>query len=96
VPLEWCWGFHAATEIPVPYHRRDENFLLLHLHKLDWDLCLKRNQANAERRWKDGVFGFQNRLISENRLRQWWTIDIDQNSSLANLTEIPAEIKTLL
>jgi len=96
IPCHWCWGFHACSESPVPYHHRDPELVLVHLHKLDWDICLKRHQSNVKRNWVDGTFGYQNRLVVENRLKQWWMINIDQKTSISELVKIPEEYKHII
>lgn len=95
-PLNWCWGFHACEEVPLPYHKRDPNLLLVHLHKADWTACLDRNLDNADRPWKDAHFGSQNRLTAEHRLEQWWWLNIDQKTEPATLTRIPPRVKLLV
>ena len=100
VPLNWCWGFHHATDPAITWEQRDENLLLIHLHKIDFDVCLSRNVSNASRKWANdwaGQAGFQNRIIAENNLKSWWHLDVDTLSPrLTELLEIPPEVKTLL
>lgn len=96
VPLTWCNGFHDCVEYPLSYHRRDPDLLLFHLHKLDFETCLERNRANADREWADGTFGYQNRLLEPKRLRQWWTLNVDQKTSPADLLPIPEELLDII
>jgi hypothetical protein len=96
IPLNYCWGFHTCSQQVTSYHHRDRDLLLIHLHKLDWDLCLRRNLANSDRDWCDGTFGFQNRLVAETRLRDWWKLNIDQRTSVATMTPIPEDVKSII
>lgn len=98
VPLGWCAGFHACHQIPIPYLQADPDLLMLHLHKMDYPVCLERNVHNSRRKWSnaDGVFGFQNRLTTEKKLKQWWYNHIDMHSQRAEFSEMPVCIKKIL
>lgn len=47
VSLEWCPGFHWADNCV----KRDPDLWLLHLHKMDFDLCWSKHQEIAKMKW---------------------------------------------
>jgi hypothetical protein len=48
VPMEWRPGFHGRADFQF---RLDPDLRLIHLHRMDHDLCLERHRTRARRRW---------------------------------------------
>jgi len=92
IPLSWSWGFHNCKEEPEP----DPELYLIHLHKIDFDSCLKRNRLHKHTKLVTrGQAGEQNVRQEESWLRHWWNMDVDGFPAeiLANHVPIPKKIK---
>jgi len=50
VPLEWEPGFHARTDGRVQW---DPDLRLIHLHRMDYDICRQRHLEWRARKWSD-------------------------------------------
>jgi hypothetical protein len=76
VPLKWVWGFHYAKNIDRDF---SYNLHLMHLHRCDFELMLKRHEERANK-WKlkgdgggtqhaigdrEGVLKYFNKISSE-------------------------------
>ena len=48
VPLDWVPGFHRR---PDNQFRPDPDLRLIHLHRMDFDLCLERHRTRTRKRW---------------------------------------------
>jgi hypothetical protein len=49
-PMSWRPGFHGRRDFAMRY---DPDLRLIHLHRMDYDLCLARHRARAAKRWAD-------------------------------------------
>lgn len=105
VPLTWDTGFHKAAEIGA--HMRgmvDPALLLLHLHKIDFALIKQRNEEIVRKRqWSeagvDRQAGFQNRLVDDAELRQFWATNVDtpfNPETPQPLEEMPDAVRQIL
>jgi len=109
VPPRWDNGFHT----PLDYRHgvdawqellgiaREEELLLLHLHKVDYKIAVARWRRTVARDWNEadrhGSAGAQNRFPDEDQLRNWWYRNIDNPPVLAaNLVEMPAALKVIV
>lgn len=63
-PLDWGIGFH---EVPKSESNYDRDLMLVHLHKLDFDICWKTSFDRARLKWpQEDIInnrGWQNRFI---------------------------------
>lgn len=50
VPLKWYTGFHSASNCG---DNVDKNLWLLHLHKMDFDLCWQKHREIASLKWHE-------------------------------------------
>lgn len=50
VPLDWKPGFHGRTDNNTNY---DPDVALVHLHRMDYDMCRERHQIRSRKRWAD-------------------------------------------
>jgi hypothetical protein len=93
IPMEWHWGFHQRLD---DRKNLDSNLFLIHLHRMDYDLALSRNQARlnnvrSEHDLKLGL-GIHDRYVGE-QFEKWFYTD---SCALQNVTTIPEEWKGLL
>jgi hypothetical protein len=96
-PLEWSAGFHTAVGLTNPEMTPDPRLLLVHLHKYDFSVALARSQASAARNWskadRDGRLGWQNRISTEEQLRQFFSRSVDDPNTAPTFTEIPLWVR---
>ena len=97
VPLDWCWGFHYLNHVPKP--PVDSNLILMHLHKVDFKICLERNISRLKNDQElantmEITPGFQNTL-GERCLLSFWGNSIDDGQPVT-LVEIPEHIRKAL
>ncbi|KOX23949.1 hypothetical protein ADK67_19415 [Saccharothrix sp. NRRL B-16348] len=73
VPMEWHGGFHERKDRAT---RRDPALRLIHLHRLDYDYGLIRNQVRTRRPRArmdlDRGWGRQNRLLDAEKFHRWF------------------------
>lgn len=89
VPLHWQLGFHTTNEsgtIPP-----NDDLLLIHYKKLDFDLLLKKNMDAMKRQWSEydlaNRFGIQHTYDDPSKLKTWF------DSYKPYLIEIPERFK---
>lgn len=74
VPLRWSVGFHR--ELTAPGVQPDPELLLVHLHRADFDSCLERHRAAADRPWPEGDLrwnlGWHQRVVEADEFRDWF------------------------
>ena len=97
VPLTWDLGFHLATggAARIAAGPPSSSLALLHLHKVDFDLALRRSRRSLAKKWSwldfELGFGSQNRIGQPDDLRVFWETDGDTGKPLApgRLVSIP-------
>jgi hypothetical protein len=76
VPISWIPGFHMQSDAE---RRRDPNLRLIHLHRMDFGLCLDRHRERQGREFAqtdlDVGRGYQNRIIEEAAFERWFYDD---------------------
>lgn len=95
VPLEWGVGFHRLLEgQPEAQPEPDPDLLLVHIHRIDYDYCLRRHEASARRRWSERDIqmnlGVHNRIFEPEPFRAWF---FDPKDLGEEELEIPEELK---
>lgn len=75
-PLRWHPGFHGRGD----YHMQvDPDLRLIHLHRVDYELCRARHRARASRPWaaRDAHEGWgkQNFITAEPAFEKWFYDD---------------------
>jgi hypothetical protein len=72
-PLNWEIGFH---EVPNRESNFDNDLMLIHFHKLDFDLCWKTSFERARLKWpQEDIInnrGWQNRLTDVDKFRDYY------------------------
>ncbi|MGH3975237.1 MAG: hypothetical protein ACRDS9_18195, partial [Pseudonocardiaceae bacterium] len=76
VPMLWHGGFHKLVD---GRRNDDQNLYLIHLHRMDYDLCLARHQdrvrfplAQIDR---DQSWGYQNQITNPAEFSSWFFHD---------------------
>jgi len=90
VPMEWKPGFHMRIDERV---NCDPDFYLVHLHRMDYELCRSRHQQRRTMAWKerDLADGWaRHNLITEDReFEQWFYEDSSYPDWPIAVEEIP-------
>jgi hypothetical protein len=99
-PLEWIKGFHALSNEKARIEKMEDDLVLIHLHKIDFDFCLAKHEESAKRNWSasdiEDRAGEHNRLRDADQLRTWFRSSIDDPSKEARLVPIPDHMKSII
>jgi hypothetical protein len=72
-PMEWFPGFHLRRD---GGYQPDPNLYLIHLHRMDFDLCLERHRARRRIPWNqtdlDSGWAVHNRIVDEQEFTRWF------------------------
>ncbi len=83
VPMTWEPGFHMRSDRRLSL---DPDLYLIHLHRLDYDVCLARHRWRRERSWnqRDLTAGWavHNLIADEEEFERWFYEDDNWKSSL--------------
>lgn len=74
VPCRWVNGFHnLATPNNIPLIT---DLILIHLHKMDYNLCRNKHKEQAMRKWNqydvDTLQGDHNRIFDKEKFDKWF------------------------
>jgi len=90
IPLQWRIGNHKIFGKKAP---QDKYLLLIHLHKLDFDMCWNKSVERSKLPWTDfdlkSKRGWQNRITDIEEFKEYfynWPKNI-------KITEIPEELR---
>jgi hypothetical protein len=76
VAMHWHGGLHSAVDGEI---RDDPNLYLIHLHRMDYDICLARHHQRISRPWNrrnlDEGWGYQNRITDPEEFDRWFYHD---------------------
>jgi hypothetical protein len=90
VPMDWRLGFHGRSDFQS---RPDPDLRLIHLHRMDRDVCLQRHVGRNRRPWapEDEAEGYaaHNRIVDEEAFERWFSTD----SSFAGFEIRPEPIR---
>jgi hypothetical protein len=89
VPMSWRPGLHGRSD----FHANiDPDLRLIHLHRMDYDICLARHRVRNHKPWaaRDDREGWavHNRIVDEQAFRHWFYED----SCFANFAIQPEPI----
>jgi hypothetical protein len=91
VPTRWNRCFHTREDGRSNY---DPDLFLIHLHRIDYELCLERNRRTGNRPWNvadlSEGWGYQNRLEEGESFRRWFYEDSCFDEVPIALQRIPA------
>ena len=90
--LNWSIGLHRCYD---QIDLLDPNLILLHLHKFDYNLCIKRHLEYSKKKWSDNTvnnnYNWHYRTDNETVIRNWF-FSTEGNQ----IVEIPEKIKNLV
>ncbi|MGZ3146304.1 RICIN domain-containing protein [Lentzea chajnantorensis] len=76
IPMTWLGGFHERADQAT---NPDPNLYLIHLHRMDYQLCLRRHQLRTTHRTAqddiDNHRGYQNRIVEPDEFHRWFYRD---------------------
>ena len=71
--VNWDEGFHNITDLETDI---DTDIFLVHLHRMDYNLCKLKHEEQAKRKWSQSDLetnkGFQNRLFDDEGFNKWF------------------------
>jgi Glycosyl transferase family 2 len=75
-PMDWTPGFHGRTD---GSYALDPDLRMIHLHRMDYELCLERHRTRSRRRWarRDARLGWagHNRIVDDRAFERWFYED---------------------
>ena len=76
VPMSWSPGFHGRTDNS---YNLDPDLRLIHLHRMDYDLCLARHRTRSRKPWAPHDarhrWALHNRIVDEEEFQRWFYED---------------------
>lgn len=76
VKMHWFDGFHARRDGRANF---DYDLRLIHLHRMDFQLCLERHSYRTNLAWSEKDVeikcGYQNRISEDERFAEWFYND---------------------
>lgn len=91
VPMQWHPGFHRALDGRM---RPDPDLYLIHLHRMDYEICLLRHGYRKGREWnnRDLSLGWasHNRITDEAEFARWFYEDSNAEWTDLVIEPIPA------
>ena len=90
VPLHWRPGGHSCEE---GRREPDPALFLIHLHRVDYGLCLERHERYSRWRWSDGDLdsgmGYQDRIAWPEMFSRWFYGDAHNGGGPPAVEAIP-------
>ncbi len=76
VPLEWRQGFHGRADYN---YNLDPDLRLIHLHRMDYDICKERHRTRRGRRYAEideaNRWALHNRITEDEEFERWFYED---------------------
>ena len=73
VPMEWTPGLHKRADLQT---RIDPDLRLIHLHRMDYEICRERHRARRSREWADEdrqrAWAIHNRIVDPAEFEDWF------------------------
>lgn len=95
-PMVWRTGFHGREDFHANF---DPDLRLIHLHRMDYDLCLARHRVRNRKPWapKDAEAGWaqHNQITDEAAFARWFSEDSCFPNFEIQLEPIPTEWRGL-
>jgi hypothetical protein len=91
VPMQWRPGFHGRADFQFA---PDPDLRLVHLHRVDYDICRTRHRVRSERRWapvdeREG-WALHNRISEADAFERWFYADASFEGMAMTVEPIPA------
>jgi hypothetical protein len=98
VPLQWSPGFHECRGLK---QEPDPRLYLIHLHRMDYELCRSRHRARAAAVWNDRALRqswyYQMRIQDEPEFGRWFYNDTVSGGTVPlHIEPIPRRFRTLM
>lgn len=98
IPLQWSPGFHDCRGLK---QEPDPNLYMIHLHRMDYELCRARHRERAQAKWDDRNlkhrWHYQMRILDEPEFGQWFYGDTVSTEGVPLCIEpIPSHFSTLI
>jgi Glycosyl transferase family 2 len=75
-PMEWRPGLHGRADYQV---NLDPDLRMIHLHRMDYGICLERHRSREDRRWADEdereSWAVHNRITADDEFERWFYED---------------------
>ncbi|MGI9556647.1 MAG: glycosyltransferase family 2 protein [Solirubrobacterales bacterium] len=72
-PISYREGFHSRTDGQFNW---DPDLRLVHLHRMDYAICIERHRVRSRRRWADDDLSWSlarhNRIVEEAEFERWF------------------------
>jgi hypothetical protein len=92
VPMRWKPGFHRGIDGSM---RPDPDLYLIHLHRMDYEICRARHEHRGQRAWneRDVAEGWasHNRITDEQDFAHWFSDDSNTFWTKVDIEPIPRE-----
>ena len=89
-PMTWRPGFHGRADY---HYNLDPDLRLIHLHRMDYDICLQRHRSRQGRPWgaidEQEGWALHNRITEEAEFERWFYEDSCFERIEIRLEEIP-------
>jgi hypothetical protein len=90
-PMTWREGFHGRADYQ---YNVDPDLRLIHLHRMDYEVCLQRHRSRRDRPWgeldrREG-WALHNRITDEAEFERWFYEDSCFDGLEIKLEEIPS------
>jgi hypothetical protein len=90
-PTQWVPGFHRTVDMGL---HLDPDLYLIHLHRMDYEICLERHRYRQRRAWNDldvaEGWARHNRITDEEEFARWFYEDSNINLVKVAITRIPS------
>jgi hypothetical protein len=90
IPLHWRPGGHACIE---GRREPDPTLFLVHLHRMDYALCLERHRRYSRWPWSqadlDKGYGYQDRITAPDEFSRWFYGDAHNRGGPMGIEPIP-------
>ena len=97
-PSKWHYGFHWLRNwVKQPC---DPHLILLHLHKIDYDMCVNKHKEQASRKWsepdKRGNVGTHNLMSDGPAFKRWYFSGFTFQGEGSDLVKYPEFVKSVI
>jgi hypothetical protein len=95
-PIRWVPGFHAREDGRI---QLDPDLCMIHLHRMDYEICLARHRYRRGRRWQERDLAERwarhNLIVDEAEFAHWFYEDNSFDDSRIVVQRIPASWRGL-
>ena len=96
-PMEWVPGFHGRVDRQWAL---DPDLRLIHLHRMDYDICRQRHALRRQRRWGDEDvergWASHNRIDDGDDFDRWYMGDSGSSGVRIDIQPIPSSWRSVV